>query len=503
MQKETKNALISVFNKEGLNDLLEILYKKSYKFISTGGTENFIKSLGYDVKSVESITGFPSMLGGRVKTLHPNILGGILARLDNTDDLNDIEKHKLTPIEIVIVDLYPFEETVSKGVTHDEIIEKIDIGGITLLRAAAKNYNHTLVVSHKNQYPALIELLKKDTITLDDRKEFAKQAFMITSHYDSLIWRYFGGEINEGLILNALEKKTLRYGENPHQKGFFYGKLEEMFDIYGEKEISYNNILDIDAAVNLIAEFNTPTVAILKHNNACGVASRQTLLQSWHDALAGDPVSAFGGIIITNQTVDTETAIEIDKLFYEVLIAPEFDKEAFDLLSKKPKRILLRQKPFKMPEYQLRSALNGTLVQEKDLAKDNPNEWKIVTNQKPTESEIEDLKFANIIVKHTKSNTIVLAKNRQLIGSGTGQTSRVDALNQAIAKASAFRFDTVGAVMASDAFFPFPDCVEIACKAGIKTVIQPGGSIKDKDSIDFCNNNNMSMILTGTRHFKH
>lgn len=503
MQKQSKKVLISVYCKEGLNEVIKTLNKHSWDIVSTGGTEQYINELGYNVTSVESITGYPSILGGRVKTLHPSILGGILARSENEQDNNDIAKYNISPIKIVIVDLYPFEDTVKSGASHEDIIEKIDIGGITLLRAAAKNYNDTLVISHKKQYNALIDILNKGEITLEDRKEFAKQAFMTTSHYDTLIWNYFGGDFTEKLKISVTEKKRLRYGENPHQCGIFYGNIEDMFDIFGEKEISYNNILDIDAAINLIDDFDTTTVAILKHNNACGLAARDKLIDAWRDALAGDPVSAFGGIVITNGTIDFETAQEIDKLFYEVLIAPDFDKQAFDLLTKKSKRILLRRKHAMLPNFQVRSALNGILVQDKDKHTSRSEEWKNVTDKHPIDSEIQDLKIANIVVKHTKSNTIVLVKNKQLIGSGTGQTSRIDALRQAIVKTKAFGFELKGAVMASDAFFPFSDCVELAHSEGITSVIQPGGSIRDKDTIEYCNKNNISMIITGIRHFKH
>ncbi len=502
-QKDIKTALISVYDKTGLEPLLYQLNKLNCKLLSTGGTLRFIQKLGYSVKAAEELTGYPSILGGRVKTLHPKIFGGILARSENQSDIEDLVKYDISTIDMVVVDLYPFETTVASGASHDEIIEKIDIGGISLIRAAAKNYNDVLIVSHKNQYPKVIQLLEKGYTTLEERKEFAREAFAVTSHYDTQIWHYLGGDLSQHLRVSHNTRKELRYGENPHQKGFYYGDIEKLFEIYGGKELSYNNLLDIDAAVNLIAEFDEPTVAILKHNNACGVASRDTLLEAWIDALAGDPISAFGGIIITNRKIDSATATEIDKLFYEVLVAPNFEEEALEILRKKTKRIILKQKPCALPQWQYRTVLNGALVQEKDLAMVQPGNWHKVTKTHPSSSEEADLLFANKIVKHTKSNTIVLAKNKQLIGSGTGQTSRVDALKQAIVKAKSFGFDLKGAVMASDAFFPFPDSVEIAWNEGISAVIQPGGSIKDQESIDFCNQHSMAMVVTGIRHFKH
>ncbi len=498
-------ALISVYDKEGLEPILSSLNKIGCDFISTGGTEQFIKSCGYKVTSVEKVTGYPSILGGRVKTLHPKIFGGILGRVDQIQDRQEMDFYEIDAIDLVIVDLYPFEETIKSGATHDDIIEKIDIGGISLIRAAAKNYKSVFIVSNKNQYQTLLPIINKGFSTDEERLAFAKEAFMISSHYDTLIWQYFGGSFHDSFKVSVPEQKKLRYGENPHQTGIFFGKLEEMFEIHGGKDISYNNVLDIDAAVNLIDEFdNSDTVvAILKHNNACGIAIRNRLPEAWKDALAGDPVSAFGGIIITNQKIDFETAQEIDKIFYEVLIAPEYTKEALEMLVKKPKRIVMKRKPCVLPQWQYRTALNGVLVQERDTKITNPNSWTITTKAEPSQNEISDLIFANKIVKHTKSNTIVLAHNKQLIGSGTGQTSRVDALKQAIMKAKTFGFSLQGAVMASDAFFPFADSVEIAYNEGIRAIIQPGGSIKDQDSIDFCNLHKISMIMTGIRHFKH
>lgn len=502
-EKKIRTVLISIYDKTGVDPLLEKINQQKCKILSTGGTLEFIRSRGYEATAVESLTGYPSILGGRVKTLHPKIFGGILARTANSADQAELEQYQIMPIDLVVVDLYPFEATVASGATEDEIIEKIDIGGISLIRAAAKNFTDVLIVSSKEQYSLLSEILDRGFSTLQERKYFAREAFAVSSHYDTQIWKYFGGTIDQHLRFSENQRKELRYGENPHQKGYFYGDLNQMFETICGKELSYNNILDIDAAIHLIDEFEQPTVAIIKHNNACGVASRQTIFDAWKDALAGDPVSAFGGIIISNKTIDLETAAEIDKIFYEVLIAPSFDPKAIELLSKKPKRIILKRKPAILPDWQVRTSLNGTLVQEKDRAMTTPTSWKVVTETSPTATEELDLLFANKIVKHTKSNTIVLAKNQQLIGSGTGQTSRVDALRQAIAKAQAFGFTTKGAVMASDAFFPFADSVEIAHQAGIRAVIQPGGSIKDQDSIDFCNKHQMSMIMTGIRHFKH
>lgn len=500
-----RHALISVYYKNGLDPILNELHNIKCRLVSTGGTEHYIKSKGYKVTSVEKLTGYPSILGGRVKTLHPKIFGGILGRCDNTNDRNEMDFYEISPFDLVIVDLYPFEETVNSGATTSEIIEQIDIGGISLIRAAAKNYKSVLVVSNKNQYSKVLEIIRRGYSTDIERLDFAKEAFRISSHYDTQIWQYFGGSIEESLNMSVNDKTTLRYGENPHQRGYFYGNFDKMFDMIGGKDISYNNILDIDAAVSLIDEFEKTdnVVAILKHNNACGLAVRDTLIEAWKSSLAGDPVSAFGGVIITNQTIDLPTAEQIDSLFYEVLIAPEYTPEALTLLTKKTKRIILRRKQVTTPEWQVKTALNGFLVQQRDTVMHNQSSWKTATIKHPTEQELTDLQFANIIVKHTKSNTIVLAKNRQLVGSGTGQTSRVDALRQAIIKAKSFGFELQGAVMASDAFFPFADSVEIAHQEGIGAVIQPGGSIKDQDTIDYCNSNNMSMIMTGIRHFKH
>jgi len=499
-----KNALISVFDKEGLEPIVRQLAKCDITIYSTGGTQKFIEQLGINVVPVEDITSFPSILGGRVKTLHPRVFGGILGRRDLPTDLAELDKYEIPPFDFVIVDLYPFEKTVAEGRPDDEIIEKIDIGGISLIRAAAKNYQHVTVIPSKQEYATLLEILKNEDseAPLEVRKKLAKRAFEISSHYDTQINTYFRGE-GAGFDKKVSGAKTLRYGENPHQKATFYGNLDEAFTQLHGKELSYNNLLDIDAAFNLISEFSDITFAVIKHNNACGIASRKTLLEAWKDALAGDPVSAFGGILITNTPIDEATAKEIDTLFFEVLIAPAFDGAALDILKKKKNRMLLQSHPFKFPERNFRSLLNGVVEQDRDWKTDLIADMRQVTKLEPTAQEKTDLEFANKIVKHLKSNTIVLAKNKQLLAAGVGQTSRVDALKQAIEKAGAFGFDLHGSVMASDAFFPFPDCVEIAHHAGITSVIHPGGSINDDKSIAFCDSNNMSMVLTGTRHFKH
>ncbi len=509
MSRKINRALISVYNKNGLNEILRVLNDLHVRFISTGGTHNYIESLGYECELVEDVTGYPPILGGRVKTLHPKIFGGILYRRQEESDKKQVKAYDIPSIDLVIVDLYPFEETVRSGSSETDIIEKIDIGGVSLIRGAAKNFNDVLIVASKKQYPALLELLnsKHGTTNREDRKSFAKEAFGVTSSYDSSIAGYFGWSDEKNALPNLTytQVKELRYGENPHQSAHFYGNFECLFKQLHGKEISYNNLLDIDAALSLIEDFDETAVAILKHNNACGMACRSTVLDAWHDALAGDPVSAFGGIIITNGKIDKQAAAAINEIFFEVLIAPSFDKEALDVLCMKKNRIILLHKNEKKKTNttQYRSALNGILVQDKDLSVERAPEMKTVTNISPSQQEIEDLVFANILVKHTKSNAIVLVKNKQLLASGTGQTSRVDALKQAIEKAHSFGFDLTGAVMASDAFFPFPDCVEIAHRAGITAVVQPGGSIKDNDSITYCNEHGVSMVFTGIRHFKH
>jgi phosphoribosylaminoimidazolecarboxamide formyltransferase/IMP cyclohydrolase len=503
--KKIKSALISVYYKDGLEAIVNKLDELGITIYSTGGTRKFIEELGYNVTSVESVTSYPSILGGRVKTLHPKIFGGILNRRDNISDKKQVSEYDIPELDLVIVDLYPFEETVVKTKDEKEIIEKIDIGGISLIRAAAKNFEDVLVVPSSEFYDDLLKLLdeKNGETTVDDRQWFAAQAFNISSHYDTHIFKW----INPGNIRSFKEsrRKTtiLRYGENPHQEGVFYGNIDEVFEQLHGKAVSYNNLLDLDAAINLINDFEETTFAIIKHNNACGLACRETLTEAWKDALAGDPVSAFGGILVTNRTVDAGTAAEINKIFFEIILAPDYDDEALKILKTKKNRIILKKKSYNFPERQFRSLLNGVLEQEKDLKTENADDLKVVTEKAPAAAQIEDLLFANKIVKHTKSNSIVLAKNKQLVGSGTGQTSRVDALKQAVEKARSFELPLEGAVMASDAFFPFADSVEIAHKAGVDAVIQPGGSIRDKDSIDYCDKNGMTMVFTGYRHFKH
>lgn len=503
-----KTALISVYHKDGLDSILSMLNASGVKFLSTGGTKDFIESLGYPCQAVEDLTSYPSILGGRVKTLHPKVFGGILNRRDNESDKEQIAKYEIPEIDLVIVDLYPFEATVASGAAHEDIIEKIDIGGISLIRAGAKNYADVIIVASKAQYQPLADMLgqRGAESSLADRLFFAKEAFKVSSGYDAAIFNYFDGYCEtapSALRVAFDEKKSLRYGENPHQQGSFFGKFDEMFEQLHGKEISYNNLLDIDAAVSLISEFSEPTFAVLKHNNACGCASRATILEAWKDALAGDPVSAFGGVLVANRQIDGATAEEINKIFFEVIIAPDYTEEALAILFQKKNRIVLRQNAPLTTKIQFRSVLNGALVQERDLAIETPEDLKVVTEKAPTENKINDLLFANKLVKNSKSNSIVLAKDGMLIASGVGQTSRVDALKQAIEKAHSFNFDLNGAVMASDAFFPFADCVEIAHNAGIDAVIHPGGSIRDQESVDYCNQNGMAMVTTGVRHFKH
>ncbi|MCT4636737.1 MAG: bifunctional phosphoribosylaminoimidazolecarboxamide formyltransferase/IMP cyclohydrolase [Bacteroidales bacterium] len=504
--KKIKSALISVYYKDNLVNIVRELDKAGVQIISTGGTRSFIEGLGINVVAVEDLTSYPSILGGRVKTLHPKVFGGILARRDNSDDLNQLKQYEIPEIDLVVVDLYPFEETVAGGAAEQDIIEKIDIGGISLIRAAAKNFKDTLIVSSRNQYGDLLNLLKENECktSLSDRRRYAGEAFAMSSHYDAAIFNYFNGDdSSDSLRVSYNGKKSLRYGENPHQKGKFYGNLDDILEQLHGKEISYNNLLDIDAAISLINDFSEPTFAVLKHNNACGVATRSNLTDAWKDALAGDPVSAFGGVLVCNRPVDKDTAEEINKLFFEVIIAPEYLEGSLDFLKTKKNRIILVNKTETNSTTQFRSLLNGVLVQDKDTVIEKPGDLKVVTDIKPEQNKIEDLLFANKLVKHSKSNAIVLAKGNQLIASGVGQTSRVDALKQAIDKAKSFNFDLNGAVMASDAFFPFADCVEIAHAEGIDTVIQPGGSVRDSDSIEFCNKNGMAMVTTGNRHFKH
>jgi phosphoribosylaminoimidazolecarboxamide formyltransferase/IMP cyclohydrolase len=504
--KKISSALISVFDKEGLEPIVKKLHEQGVTFYSTGGTEAFIKDLGIPVVPVEDVTSYPSILGGRVKTLHPKIFGGILNRQDNQSDVQQMEEYNIPQIDVVIVDLYPFEKTVASGAPEADIIEKIDIGGISLIRAAAKNFRDTVIVASVDDYALFLETITNNngSTSLEERKLFATRAFHVSSHYDTAIFNYFNTD--ETFFKQSVSNgQVLRYGENPHQKGFFFGDFEKMFTKAHGKELSYNNLLDVDAAVNLIAEFNNdgPTFAILKHNNACGIATRNTVKEAYLDALAGDPTSAFGGVLITNSKIDKGAAEEINKLFCEVVIAPAYDDDAAAILMEKKNRIILVQHDVALPAKQVRTCLNGLLVQDKDNITDNKEHLQTVTVTSPTSQEIEDLIFASKICKHTKSNTIVFAKNKQLFASGTGQTSRVDALKHAVEKAVSFNFDLNGAVMASDAFFPFPDCVELAKNAGITAVIQPGGSIKDELSINYCNENNVAMVFTGTRHFKH
>lgn len=503
--KRIKRALVSVYHKDGLDEILKKLNAEGVSFVSTGGTKTFIESLGIACDAVEDLTGYPSILGGRVKTLHPKVFGGILARRENEGDQAQLAQYEIPEIDLVIVDLYPFEETVASGADEQSIIEKIDIGGISLIRAAAKNFKDVVIVASKHQYTPLLNLLneKGAETSLEDRKWFAKEAFAVSSGYDSAIFNYFDNREGSYFRVAIDQPMHLRYGENPHQKGLFYGQFNNMFDQLHGKEISYNNLLDIDAAVNLIDEFDELTFAILKHNNACGVASRSNVVDAWKDALAGDPVSAFGGILITNTTINKEAAEEINKIFFEVIIAPTYDADALAILEQKKNRIVLVRKECKTCPMQFRSLLNGALMQEKDLSIQTESDLVAMTEKQPSAKEVEDLLFANKIVKNSKSNAITLVKNKQLCASGIGQTSRVDSLKQAIEKAHSFNFDLQGAVMASDAFFPFPDCVEIADKAGITAVIQPGGSIKDELSVAYCNEHNIAMVKTGVRHFKH
>ena len=497
-----------MFSKNGLEPIVKKLKDQGVTIYSTGGTQKFINDLGIEVVAVEAVTDYPSILGGRVKTLHPKVFGGILNRQDNDSDVREMDSFNIPQIDLVIVDLYPFEKTVASGASHQDIIEKIDIGGISLIRAAAKNFKDVMCVSSVDDYSEFLELLSENNgaMTYEDRQRFAAKSFNVSSHYDSAIFNYFNRDsTSTTLKLSETNGTVLRYGENPHQKGYFFGDFEAMFEKLHGKALSYNNLLDVDAAVNLMNEFigEAPTFAVLKHNNACGIAQRNSLHQAYVDALAGDPVSAFGGVLISNSEIDVSTAEEIHKLFCEVVIAPSFSPEALMVLKGKKNRILMIQKLTELPASSVRSCLNGYLVQDKDGITDSAEILETVTELGPTANEVEDLLFASKLCKHTKSNTIVLAKGKQLCASGTGQTSRVDALNQAIHKAKSFGFELEGSVMASDAFFPFPDCVEIAEKAGITAVIQPGGSIKDQLSIDYCNENKVAMVFTKTRHFKH
>lgn len=504
--KKIESALVSVYHKEGLEDLLRLLAAQGTKLYSTGGTWDYIRQLGLEAEKVEDITGYPSVFGGRVKTLHPKVFGGILYQRDKESDNAQLEEFHIPSIDLVIVDLYPFEETLSSGAADAQIIEKIDIGGISLIRAAAKNFKDVLIISNSSQYSRLTSLLteKNGCTEIGDRHLFAAEAFNTSSHYDTAIFNYFSEQTGLMAFKQSIrESSILRYGENPHQQGIFYGDLDAAFEQLNGKAISYNNLLDIDAAVNLIDEFEETAFAILKHNNACGCACRPSLIDAWKAALDGDPVSAYGGVLITNRSIDAETAAEINNLFFEVIIAPAYDEGVAEMLSQRKNRIILRRRHIKKHEHLFKTVLNGVLMQDADLKTEKKEDLKPATFKSPDERETEDLLFANILVKHTRSNAMVLVKNKQLLASGTGQTSRVDALEQAIVKARHFNKDLNGAVLASDAFFPFPDNVEIAHKAGITAVLQPGGSVRDEDSVNYCNNNGLAMVFTGTRHFKH
>lgn len=503
--KKIQKALISVYYKDRLDEIVRKLDALGVKIYSTGGTYDFIRSLQVPAETVESLTGYPGILGGRVKTLHPKVFGGILGRPELPSDLSDLNAYGIPTFDLVIVDLYPFTETLAKTTVYDDIIEKIDIGGISLIRAAAKNLDHVLVVPSSAYYDELIGLLseKEGYTSLADRQHFAAAAFAVSSAYDTAIFSWMNQGKHAAFRQSIDESKALRYGENPHQQAFFYGKLDDVFEQLHGKELSYNNLLDLDAGLALMSEFDETTFAILKHNNACGIASRENLTDAYKAALAGDPVSAFGGVLVSNRIIDENTAAVINELFFEIVVAPDFEKNALDLLRSRKNRVILRQRAFSFPTKQFRSILNGALEQDRDRQTEQLDNFSPVTLTQAGDEALNDMVFANKIVKHTRSNAIVLAKNKQLLGSGIGQTSRVDALKQAIAKAHEFGFDLQGAVMASDAFFPFADSVEIAGKAGVKAVVQPGGSVRDQDSIDYCNQHGISMVFTGTRHFKH
>lgn len=504
--KQIKTALISVFHKDGLDEILQLLNEHGVRFLSTGGTQKFIIDQGYACDAVEDLTGYPSILGGRVKTLHPKVFGGILCRRDNAGDCEQISKYEIPEIDLVIVDLYPFEDTVASGADDEAIIEKIDIGGISLIRGAAKNHKDVAIVASKAQYGLLVEMMRRHgsaSTTLEDRRLLAREAFAVSSAYDSHIFNYFDSEDASALRQPIDGRKSLRYGENPHQRGYYYGNFDQMFTQLHGKEISYNNLLDIDAAVSLIADFKETTFAILKHNNACGLATRPTLVEAFKNALAGDPVSAFGGVMVCNRPIDAATAQEMNQVFIEVCIAPGYSEEALETLKQKKNRIILQMNDSALFPTTCRSALNGVLVQERDTHVETSSDLQQATTNFPSTDQIADLLMANIIVKHSKSNAIVLVKDQMLVGSGVGQTSRVDALRQAIGKACSFKHNLQGAVMASDAFFPFGDCVQIAHEAGINAVIQPGGSVRDQESIDYCNAHDVAMVMTGIRHFKH
>ena len=504
--KKIRTALISVFYKTGIDTIVGLLKQNGVQIYSTGGTFDFIQPLDPTVKTVESLTGYPSILGGRVKTLHPKVFGGILGRTQLESDQREMKEYDIPSFDLVVVDLYPFEETVAKTDDASQIIEKIDIGGISLIRAGAKNFNNVLIVPSQKYYGELIHLLEtqKGETSIDDRRRFAMYAFGVSSHYDSAIYNWFAKDAeSNALRINEEEGTTLRYGENPHQRGTFFGDMDALFEKLHGKELSYNNLLDLDAGLNLIREFSEPTFAILKHNNPCGLACRPTVKEAYLAALAGDPVSAFGGVLVCNRPIDLEAAEKINKLFIEVIVAPKYEDGVLDLLFSKKNRVVLRLKADLYKPQTVKTALNGYLVQDRDLHTETAADFKVITEKAPTSAEVEDMVFANKIVKHSRSNAIVLAKGGQLYASGIGQTSRVDALRQAIEKAKSFDFDLKGAVLASDAFFPFKDCVELAHEAGITAIVQPGGSVRDQESIDCCNENGIGMVFTGFRHFRH
>lgn len=506
--KKINSALISVYYKDGLEEIIQLLQKQGVTIYTTGGTQTFIESLGVSVEKVEDLTSYPSILDGRVKTLHPKIFGGILAKRDD-DHLSQLEKYEIPTIDLVVVDLYPFEETVANTSNEAEIIEKIDIGGISLIRAAAKNFNDVVVIPSQAQYTDLLAILKDSdgTTTIEQRKYLAGQAFMVSSHYDTAIFNYVAADNVKSKVFkeSILASEVLRYGENPHQNAAFYGDLSEIFEKLCGKELSYNNLVDIDAALQLMAEFKDeePTFAILKHTNPCGVATRKTISEAWDAALAADPISAFGGILVSNTTVDLKAATEIDKIFYEVLVATDFTDEAIDLLKAKKNRVLLKLKKYPEVSKMYKNLLNGVIVQDADSKTETTTDFEVKTKKSPSQGEMNDLVFALKCAKHLKSNTIVLVRDNQLLGMGCGQTSRIDACRHAIEKAKQYAFDLMDAVMASDAFFPFPDCVALVKQEGINAVVQPGGSLKDQLSIDYCDENGMSMVFTGIRHFKH
>ena len=503
MNKRIQSALISVFYKDGLENIVKLLSELGITIYSTGGTQQFIEKMGIAVVPVEDLTSYPSILGGRVKTLHPSVFGGILGKRDDETHVQEMKQYNIPEIDLVIVDLYPFEETVASTTEEKLIIEKIDIGGPSMIRGAAKNFKDVVVVAAKKDYATLESLLKeqKGETTIEQRKSFAAKAFEVVAHYDVAIAKYFNSSESLYFLESVTNPKAMRYGENPHQSGVFYGDLEKLFDQLNGKELSYNNLVDVDAAMQLIAEFSDTTFAIIKHTNVCGVSQRPTVKESWDAALAGDPESAFGGVLVCNGTVDKATANAINEIFFEVLIAPAFDEDALTILKSKKNRILLKLKKQPDTTEQYKSVLNGVLIQEVD--KGNFAEWKEAGGRETTDAEKQDLKFANLVCKHLKSNAIALVKNKQLIGKGCGQTSRIDSLRQSIEKAKQFNFDLHGAVLASDAFFPFNDSVKLAHEAGITAFIQPGGSVRDKDSIDYCVENKLAMVITGMRHFKH